>query len=116
MPIIVGKKPILQVQPKMVVVEQHTKDKGKTLLSDHMTEVPVGDKVMVGQNTPMTGIKFGRVWSDGNFGSFRVEVSLDLPVGVFVDMDLVGNTLAVAQMFVDEKMKELLKGTPVGEQ
>lgn len=111
MPILISKQKV--VQPKVVVIEEHVKDKGKTVISQSMTQENVGEPVEVAPNTPMVGVDLGRTWSDGNYGSYRVGASLTLPVGVKIDLQKIEEAFGVVQKIVDMKVSSMLAGTPV---
>lgn len=98
----------VMVQPQATIIHQHTKDKGKTIISDDLTQEAVGDPVMVPEAHGKAGYSAGRVWSDGDFGSYRVGVSLDWPVA---DYKSIEEIYEFTRNWVNSKLvEELSKG------
>ena len=98
------------VQPTAQIIHQHTTDKGKTIVSENI-EHEVGAPVEV--QTPYAEVTYdaGRVFTDGNFGSFRVGVTLKWPCAA--QYHAVEDAYAFVRNYVNTKLVEELKGTPV---
>lgn len=102
---------VVVVQPTAQIHHQHTKDKGKTLISESMQYEKVGSEVTV--EAPYAEIEYqcGRVFGDGNFGSFRVGVSLRMPCAP--QFHSIEEAYVFAHDYTNTKLIEELKGTPV---
>jgi hypothetical protein len=98
------------LQPKMVVLKEHTKDKGKTVISSETEEKPAGEPVAVPHQMAVVGFEAARVWTDGNYGSYRVGVSLSIPCEA--EYGEIKNGYEAAKAFVNAELVECLKGTP----
>jgi hypothetical protein len=98
------------VQPTAQIVHQHTTDKGKTIVSENI-EHEVGAPVEV--QIPYAEVTYdaGRVFTDGNFGSFRVGISLKWPCAA--QFHAIEEAYEFARNYVNTKLVEELKGTPV---
>lgn len=97
------------MQPMATISHQHVKDKGKTVLSDTTTQEPVGGLVEMPKAHAMVGYEAGRVHTDGNFGSFRIGVSLQWPC--VPEYGALEDTYEFVMNYVNQKLvEELQKG------
>lgn len=100
MPVVLKKtKPATVVQSTA-----HTKKGQPDVEIPKIAEKVIGDIITDGSKVQ---VEFGRVWSDGDYGSYRVGVSVTLPCLI----ETVEQAYSKAYDIAQEKMAEMLKGT-----
>jgi hypothetical protein len=109
---VIVKKQGTKVQPMATVAQQHAaknKSGAKIIGTEKLEQIAVGPPVESTPDQAMVGFEARRVFTDGNYGSYTVGVSLSMPckpTGQSVE-----ETFAFVNEWVDNKIKALLEGT-----